>query len=630
MSSDRPINHSVNFPDHSGQRDRVSQLLLTVIHREIESRLNQALHHRIYPRTMDRKNQFMDMEIPWAIHQNKGDRPELNLSEYTNIEAVFAHQEIQGRLGICGVPGSGKTTLILKLAQGLVNQAMYNPESPLPILLDVSSWQNNQQAIAPWIISILQLKYHLDRQTAKQLLKPHQVILLCDGLDELDESTKNKFISKFNQFLLDYWSGKIVIVGGTTPHLMQLSIVNIETYIELLPLTNNSVYRYLFQSDCEYLWEAIQSDADLIQIAQIPLFLNLIILSATEINLREWQLGKNRAEKLSYLWDAYIRNGLKCQGYFSHTSKDDGDKNLVRWFAWLAQKSLKHHQPEFSDLANIWLENPLDKIAFSLIIGLIYGLISGVIFWLIFSGSFGFIFGATLGAIVGAIAGNFMSYLIPPKPAFHFSKDTLIIATVGTLLSAVICGVIAGSIFWPILGQDSGLIYGSLFAVNGGLIFALVTLFTGGFSSTESQLIYQLQGGDRTPKEWLKNLFPYCTISLPMGIFWLWILWVLQGKIFLGWQLLIGGIIIGGLLAIVLGGLAEIHQFSLHLTLWFKGYIPWNYRQLLNYGKSCLFLHRVKGISGGNQRSYSAVAYRFIHPLFCQHLAQKTILHKRS
>jgi hypothetical protein len=257
-------------------------------------------------------------------------------------------------------------------------------------------------------------------------------------------------------------------------------------------------------------------------------------------------------------------------------------------------------------------------------------LIYGVIFWLIFSGSFGLIFGATLGSIFGLIVGNFMPYLIPPKPAFHFSKDTLIIAAVGTLLSAVICGVIAGSIFWPILGKDSGLIYGSLFAVNGGLIFALVMLFTGGFSSTESQLIYQLQGGDRTPRDWLKNLFPYCTISLPMGIFWLWILWILQGKVFLGWQLLIGGIIIGGLLAIALGGLAEIHQFSLHLTLWFQGCIPWKYRQLLNYGKNSLFLQRVKGIGGGNQRSYSGVAYRFIHPLFCQHLAQKNILDKRS
>jgi GTPase SAR1 family protein len=346
MTSDRPINHPVNFYTHqSGQRDRVAQLFLKVIQREIESRLNQALHHRIYLRTLDRKTQFREIDIPWAIHQTNGDRPEVNLSEYTNIEAVFAHKEIQGRLGICGVPGSGKTTLVLKLAQGLVNQAMHNPESPLPILLDVSSWQNNQQAIAPWIISILQIKYHLDRQTAKQLLKPHQVILLCDGLDELDETNQNKFISNLNKFLLDYWSGKIVIIGGITPHLMQLFIVNIQTYIELLPLTNNSVDRYLVQNDCEYLREAIQADANLLQISQIPLFLNLIILSATEINLSEWQLGKNRAEKLSYLWDAYIRNGLKDRGYFSHTSKENRDKNIVRWFSWLAQKSLKHHQP---------------------------------------------------------------------------------------------------------------------------------------------------------------------------------------------------------------------------------------------------------------------------------------------
>lgn len=59
----------------------------------------------------------------------------------------------------------------------------------------------------------------------------------------------------------------------------------------------------------------------------------------------------------------------------------------------------------------------------------------------------------------------------------------------------------------------------SLFAVNGGLIFALLTLFAGVFSPTESQIAKFRE-------------------------------------------------------AIALGGLAEIHQFSLHLTLWFKGCIP--------------------------------------------------------
>ena len=110
----------------------------------------------------------------------------------------------------------------------------------------------------------------------------------------------------------------------------------------------------------------------------------------------------------------------------------------------------------------------------------------------------------------------------------------------------------------------------------------------------------------------LKNLVPYFIIPLPIGTFWLWVVWVLQGKDFQGWELFIRGIFIGSLLAIAFGGLAEIHQFSIRLILWLNRRIPWNYRQVLKIAKRCHFVQQVKGVKGGD---------RFIHPLLRQHFS---------
>ena len=389
--------------------------------------------------------------------------------------------------------------------------------------------------------------------------------------------------------------------------------VNINGAIALQPLTEEQVSDYLRQTDCEFLWNQIKDDSNLIQIAQIPLFLNLITLSATEIDVREWQQATNQVEKQSYLWDAYIRTEFKRQSQkTSQKIKHPlSEKETMRCLSWFAQKCLKQKQPFFR-LDDSCLDKPLEKFATVSFIALIAGLISGIIFWLMF-GTFGFMFGAILGGLIGIIAGTFIESLIPPQPSFYATKQTLTIAGLGSLLSAGICGLISGKIFWPILGQDSGIVYGALFAANGGFIFALLTLFTGGFAPPESRISQQIQQGDRPQENLLKNLVPYFIITLPMGTFWLWVVWVLQGKDFQGWQLFIGGIVIGSLLAIAFGGLAEIHQFSIRLILWLNRRIPWNYPQVLNIAKSCHFVQQVKGVKGGD---------RFIHPLLSDRFAK--------
>lgn len=634
MNRDRLISHPPTTANHSSHRDRLQTLFLKLIKTEVESRLNQSLHQRIY--LAQTAPDFHQLGSPGKVQLKIRENLAETLPEHTKIEEIFARPEIRDRLLIRGVPGSGKTTLLLQLAQVLCARAVNHPELPIPILLDIPSWARKKQAISKWIVTILKQKYSLDSATATQWIKYHQVILLLDGLDELEESQQDKFIAQLNKFLANHWSGSFVVCGGmpSDNHNQITQIpVNIDAVIELLPLTPEQISTYLVNTGCESLWNDIKNDADLINLVQIPLFLNLIIIAATEIKIPQWQQMPTWDDQQSYLWNSYIRHGLKrgdrkanldnqgltqspfltalAWGRFSNQVKHISENQQTwQWLSWLAHNSIKQKQP-FSGFDYACLDKFLEKLASLFIIGLIDGLMSGVIFWLMFDRTFGFMFGAILGLIIGTIAGIFVDSLTPPTPAFSLTKQTWIVTGLGTLLSALVCGLISGSIFWPILGQDSGLIYGSLFAANGAFIFALFTLFTAGFSTSESRISYQLEKSDRPQRELLKNLVPYLMITLPMGAFWLWVVWVLQGKVYQFWQLVIGGLIIGGLLAIAFGGFAAIHQFSIRLILWVNRRISLNYRGFIHYAKSCLFIQTISAVTGGD---------RFIHPLLRLHL----------
>lgn len=72
------------------------------------------------------------------------------LAPETSIISVFNHEDIYQRLLILGEPGAGKTTYLLELAWDLVQQAEQNAAAPVPVIVDLASWQPGQ-TIPEWL-----------------------------------------------------------------------------------------------------------------------------------------------------------------------------------------------------------------------------------------------------------------------------------------------------------------------------------------------------------------------------------------------------------------------------------------------------------------------------------------------
>jgi hypothetical protein len=92
------------------------------------------------------------------------------------------------------------------------------------------------------------------------------------------------------------------------------------------------------------------------------------------------------------------------------------------------------------------------------------------------------------------------------------------------------------------------------------------------------------------------------------------LIWVILGLIATLVSGSIWGLIAGAVAAVISAfwpGIPGIERFILHLVLWSKGYIPWDYRRFLDAATDRLLLQKT-----GDRR------YRFIHDLLQKHFAE--------
>ncbi|MBI1356691.1 MAG: hypothetical protein GC160_20315 [Acidobacteria bacterium] len=99
------------------------------------------------------------------------------------------------RLIVSGPRGSGKSIFLLRYAKELINAAPGDPQTPAPILLNVSTWvdparpASDQQSIRAWVEGQLLNAYGIPSWGSQRLIENDCLAYCLDGFDELmDES----------------------------------------------------------------------------------------------------------------------------------------------------------------------------------------------------------------------------------------------------------------------------------------------------------------------------------------------------------------------------------------------------------------------------------------------------------
>lgn len=520
------------------------------------------------------------------------------------------YDQAAGDLLILGEPGTGKSTLLLELAQQLVKRAVSDAEHPLPVILPLSSWAAKRSSLQDWMIDKLVEIYQIPRQVGEQWVEEGVILPLLDGFDEMNEAARPTQIVEINRYHQAHKRTPLVVCSRTAAYdaVAKHKQLILQRAVIVQPFTNQQVNAYLLQAgkDVAALRSAIKKNLALQELATTPLMLSVLIRTYQGTTVRE--LPSKQSLLLQEVWSDYITQMVQRKGNKTRYPLEQ----TRRWLIYLAQQLRAQKQSIFSveQLQPDWLpkqRRTLYQWCVGLIIGVSAGLVSGLGLGL----SFRLVFGLVGGLIFGLVTLVFGLSL-----GLIFGSNTEItpIEVLTWRWKDLRAGLILGlSPIWLTgLAVELGLVNVYLAKLGDSLIIllaiALASMLSRGFSGTQLADRREL-----SPNEGIRRSFKHGLLILVarLGI----------GLLFgLGFGLALGpdfGLIAGlgfglgfGLIYGLLAGLgAALQHYILRFWLWRTHTFPLRVVSFLDEATICFLLKRNVG------------GYSFSHQLLQDYLA---------
>ena len=513
----------------------------------------------------------------------------------TTTRAIHQHfNHLNRRMVILGVPGAGKTVLLLQLCRELIAEAKADERRPVPVVLVLSSWaaaENSQQPFEDWLKQELCEIYDLKRKIVADLVESEQLLYLLDGLDEVSAEKRDECLQAIKTFVETERPGLPYVLCSRKEEFEELIIrPDVDGEIVIQALRPEQIQEYLRGTEFIGLRTLISENTIVREhFVPVPFMLNTLAVVTR---------GKN-ADQLRREISTFIRDEVRLRDYFlenyinyrlqiyflqfNHSKSDlyryatnhyKDHKQTRRWLKWLSENLFRYNQVDFYQerLQPEWLtEIQLRRYArrVRLIFGLVFGVSTGLSFGLTILQEFDSAVGLAVGIILGLLVG----------PAF-----------------GLILGIATGLGFrffaQEMITYPSNNMIGKYLIINifrSYLIVILITWLVGKMFS------------------WFA-IRP--TINLDTGI-GIEISWEIVIGITLG---LTGGLLVGFIIGLIIGllnyNIPIIQYVVLRSILAQDGYIPrWRYDLFLDYAAELVILRKVGG------------GYRFVHDYLRQYLA---------
>ena len=311
-------------------------------------------------------------------HRDYGDYkfPETAL----DIKMVF--EDMHGELLILGAPGCGKTILLLQLAKKLINKAWQDKQCPIPIVFNLSSWAATAQPLEAWLVNELLSKYHVPQKAAKEWIEHEEVLLLLDGLDEVNKEERANCVEAINTFRMNYSSIKLTICSRSEEYEELTTKLNLRAAITLQPLSEEQITAYLAMPSYQVLRDRMRADKTLQDIAHIPFLLNTMAYAYKGAKPQDLALNLAKDDKsnpLKHLFEQYVEKRIKSDKSKSLYSA----REIRHYLKMLAAMMVKHGVTTFyiEELQPNWLGNSTQRRLFRLLYGLIIGFVFGLSVW---------------------------------------------------------------------------------------------------------------------------------------------------------------------------------------------------------------------------------------------------------
>ncbi|MCL1467407.1 NACHT domain-containing protein [Argonema galeatum] len=353
---------------------------------EVKARQSQSLHNAVRIILL-KETEPEQVQRLWDVEVKIGRNPVFQLPSQTSIAQIF--EQTGGKLMILGTQGSGKTTTLLELANELITSAENDISKPIPVLFDISSWQEDKQTIADWLISELQSKYNIAVKIGNQWINEQQLLPLLDGLDELELTRRQLCLQGINQLLEGENKLKHIVVCTSLEEYKSCHTkLRLHGAIYLRSLTETQIKEYLMSSRSRELWENIKNEPPLLELAKTPLLLNMMTLAYEEILIHAWKRIADKKERREYLLNAYIRRMLTLQitSRYYRKNKEPRPEQSRHWLVWLAKRMNESNQKWviIEKIQHNWLQTPSQKRLYHIGVVLTLGGIAGIKHFILF------------------------------------------------------------------------------------------------------------------------------------------------------------------------------------------------------------------------------------------------------
>lgn len=387
----------------------------------------------------------------------------------------------QGLL-ILGAPGAGKTTLLLELAQELLIRATSDPTHPIAVILNLSSWVSTKAPLASWLIDQLRLAYGIPSRLGQTLLEQSHWLLLLDGLDEVEASSRSACIEAINLYREEHFV-PLVVCSRSHAYMSQDDRLALSSSVEIQPLREQEVTEYLKQigRPMAAVHAALRTNLILKELLTTPLMLNVVILTYRDKALKELSQLSLVEDQQRQIFAQYVERMLSQQ-----TNKSTFTPHQTRlWLSWLAKQMqhqgvtefyFEHLQPNWLPTLELrFIYNAITALLAGLLVGPLFGVLTGAITGLFTKSPIG------LGLLAGLIAGLLFG-TSQHRPVeiigwkWRYVRESALLLIIIGLLSGLFAGLVVGLLTGLFDGLVLGLLAGLL---DGGLVLMLVVLLAG-------------------------------------------------------------------------------------------------------------------------------------------------------
>jgi len=277
-------------------------------------------------------------QYPWTL---KKESTHETLPAGTSMLEIFDSIGMGRSLLILGAPGSGKTTMLLELARGLIARAREDVTQPIPMVFNLSSWTESK-TLADWLAQELNNLYSVPRKTAPDWVKGNKLLLLLDGLDEVRQESRAKCVEAINEFREQNGLTSLAVCSRSQDYSDLKATLSFEGAIEVQPLTQGQITEFFNRIEDEMagIKQALEKDSGLREMAETPLFLNIMLMAYRGKRDVEISVAGDENAQRRHLFDYYIQHMFEWRSKNVRFKKQD----VLHWLSWLACTMVEYNQ----------------------------------------------------------------------------------------------------------------------------------------------------------------------------------------------------------------------------------------------------------------------------------------------